>query len=477
LNGFLKGAAVTVALMLTDLGAYFASLFIAWAARQEVFYRLVEGLHSGFSYGYYMELWWIPLITGFFLTYFGLYTARLPFWDETKWLLHALTISMLVMMTVVTLGRMEGRVSRVVLMLLWGCSLAVFPTFRFLAKRALFKSGVLTEKVLILGAGDTGRLVQRWLRREKHIGYEVIGFLDDDPAKAGTFVDGSKVFGGIRHYTRFVKELRINTIIVAIPSLAAAEVSSLAFRIQQDVKNTLIVPDISGIALLNTRMMHLFYEETFLLQIGNNLKSLPNMLVKRAFDLAVSLALLPFLVMLIVIIGLSIKLESRGPVFYSHRRVGRGGRLFNCYKFRTMALDAEERLAELLRSNSETRDEWQKYWKLRNDPRVTRIGSLLRKTSLDELPQIFNVLKGEMSLIGPRPYLPRELDQLGAGIEAITKVAPGITGLWQVSGRSDTTYLNRIRLDTWYIMNWTLWLDVYILLKTVMVVLSTKGGR
>ncbi|MCI4626383.1 MAG: sugar transferase, partial [Candidatus Magnetoovum sp. WYHC-5] len=184
-----------------------------------------------------------------------------------------------------------------------------------------------------------------------------------------------------------------------------------------------------------------------------------------------------FRLLRIIIIGVLIKCETRGPVFYSHLRVGKDGRHFKCYKFRTMVKDAEERLKELLQRDVNVKDEWEKHWKLKNDPRITKIGLFLRKTSLDELPQIFNVLKGDMSLTGPRPYLLRELPIVEDGMNTITKVVPGITGLWQVSGRSDTDYRYRIRLDIWYIMNWSLWLDVLILLKTIKVVILMKGVR
>jgi undecaprenyl-phosphate galactose phosphotransferase len=164
-------------------------------------------------------------------------------------------------------------------------------------------------------------------------------------------------------------------------------------------------------------------------------------------------------------------------VIYSHYRIGRKGKIFKCYKFRTMQKDAEEKLQELLQKDSSARLQWEQYWKLIDDPRVTRVGRFLRKTSLDELPQILNVLKGEMSLIGPRPYLLREKDAIQDKLEIITSVAPGITGLWQVSGRNDITYQHRIKLDVWYIMNWSLWLDIYILIKTIKVVLGMRGAR
>lgn len=165
-----------------------------------------------------------------------------------------------------------------------------------------------------------------------------------------------------------------------------------------------------------------------------------------------------------------------GYAVYAHERIGENGRPFRCYKFRTMYKDAEEKLQEILSLDEAIRTEWENNWKLRDDPRITKIGKFLRKTSLDELPQIFNVMKGEMSVVGPRPYLPREKADIDDNIHIITSAKPGITGLWQVSGRSNTGYRYRIKLDTWYVMNWSLWLDIVIILKTIKVVLKAEGA-
>jgi undecaprenyl-phosphate galactose phosphotransferase len=190
----------------------------------------------------------------------------------------------------------------------------------------------------------------------------------------------------------------------------------------------------------------------------------------------VSVALMPAILPLIGILGVIIRMETPGLSIYAHERIGKNGRGFRCYKFRTMHKDAEEKLKGMLEDNEQLRSEWENSWKLKEDPRVTRIGYFLRKSSLDELPQIFNVLKGEMSLVGPRPYLPRERMDIEENIQIICSAKPGITGLWQVSGRSDTHYKYRVKLDAWYVMNWSLWLDIAIIFKTIRVVLQSKGA-
>jgi Undecaprenyl-phosphate galactose phosphotransferase WbaP len=179
-----------------------------------------------------------------------------------------------------------------------------------------------------------------------------------------------------------------------------------------------------------------------------------------------------------ILLGIAalIKLESRGKVFFGHERLGRDGEKFTAWKFRTMVADADAALERYLQANPELRAEWEENRKLKNDPRITRVGKILRKTSLDELPQILNVLKGEMSLVGPRPIVEDEVPYYGSRFKLLTFVPPGITGLWQVSGRTDTSYDTRVRLDEYYVRNWSIWLDISILMRTFLVVIKGEGA-
>jgi len=193
------------------------------------------------------------------------------------------------------------------------------------------------------------------------------------------------------------------------------------------------------------------------------------------FDLVIALMLLVLLALPLVYLAWQIRRDG-GPAIFAHTRVGQYGREFACFKFRTMCMDAEEQLRILLASDPAVRDEWERDFKLRNDPRITKIGQFLRKTSLDELPQIFNVIRGEMSLVGPRPVIQAELAQYKEDVDYFLMVRPGITGLWQVSGRNELAYDTRVYLDTWYVKNWSLWYDIAILFKTIKVVLERKGA-
>ena len=197
---------------------------------------------------------------------------------------------------------------------------------------------------------------------------------------------------------------------------------------------------------------------------------------KRLMDIILALFAIICGSPVFLLTALLVKLTSPGPIIFSQIRVGRFGRHFKVYKFRSMCVDAKEKLEELLANDPEARAEWERDFKLKNDPRITKSGAFLRKTSLDELPQIFNVLRGEMSLVGPRPIIQEELERYGEHAADYLMVKPGITGMWQVSGRSDIDYAERVNLDSWYVRNWSVWIDVMLLWRTFDVVIRRKGA-
>ena len=201
-----------------------------------------------------------------------------------------------------------------------------------------------------------------------------------------------------------------------------------------------------------------------------------NRIMKRIFDIVATVCGGIFILPFMLIIAIIIYLDSGGPIIYKQKRVGRNGKEFNFYKFRSMVKNADTILEEYLNTHEDEKKEWQKNFKLKNDPRVTKIGKIIRKTSIDELPQLWNVLIGDMSLVGPRPLLPNEVERYSSYIEDYKLVLPGLTGVWQVSGRSDTTFEERVIMDSWYIHNWSVWIDIVYLLKTVLVVVKSKGA-
>ncbi len=477
-----KNAARIIFFLCVDLLAFYCALVLAFFTRKLAHY-LFPGvvIELLFSLRYFIEIWWLPLIFVSFISYARLYTKKLPFWDETKELIKAVTISAIAVLALITLGKMTDEISRLTMILLWFYGLFIFPLSRLLGETVLNKTGLWQENVIIIGAGDAGIAAAKGIIAERHAGYHLIGFLDDADDKIGTGIEINgkryKIFGKIKHYTKFINILNISTIIIALPSLPVDELTELTNTIQKHAKNILLIPDIKGIALMNTELYHLFAQQLFLFKINNNLKSPSNRFMKRAFDIIVSFVFLPLLLPLIGILGLLIKLDSPGPVLYRHRRIGLGGTPFSVYKFRSMHRDSPERLGKILNSDPSAKTEWETSFKLKNDPRITRMGNFLRKTSLDELPQIFNVLKGEMSFVGPRPVLDEEISMhYKEYADYYHMVRPGITGLWQVSGRNDVDYETRVRLDVWYVLNWSIWLDVLMLLRTIRVVLKREGA-
>ncbi len=481
----IKRAMQAFMLMLIDFIAFYTSLLLAMLMRSYIlpyFFNIKE--HSLRWYcEAHLSLWWLPIVFVFAIAYEGLYFKRLPFWEEVRTLLQAVTIAFLIVLAFVSLGKLSPRVSRLVLTMMWLIGLIIFPLCRWIGKKILSFAGIWQQNVLILGAGNAGLAVLKGLERENLLGYKVIGFLDDNPEKIGLTIQTSestqqyRIFGKTHQFKKFVRMMKISTIVIAMPSLDPIKHSKIVSEVQRYVSHVLLVPQLKGIALLNTELRALFMEQLFLLNIRNNLKSLYARIIKRSFDIIVSSACLILLSPLFVILYISVKLTSKGPVFFVQKRPGKDGKIINVYKFRTMYLDGDERLKKALQEDPKLAEEWRIYRKLKTaDPRVTPIGKFLRKFSLDELPQIYNVFIGNMSMVGPRPYLLDELHQIGEAADIILMAKPGLCGLWQCSGRNELSFEDRVQLEEWYVLNWSLWLDIILMFKTAGVVLTAKGA-
>lgn len=472
----IRTQAEVLALFLIDLLSLAIIFRISVYVRKEVLPLVYPAFPAELPFVMITDLWWVFLIWIFFLLYEGLYTKRFSFWDEIKSLWKVSFLSTAGIFIVVSIGKLSADISRTVIVLMGVISVLFFPAVRIMLKKVLRKLGFLQRRVLVLGAGKTGRLIVAALRREPNYGYKVVGFVDDDPGKVGENIEGIKVHRGIDRAQSYIRRCNIEDLFIAMPGAGKERVQGLINNLQHKVERILFVPDIYGIAVLGTGLRHFFHEEVLAFEIENNLSNPLNMIIKRSFDFLVSALLIPLLAVPMAVIAVLIRMDSHGPAFFSQPRIGERGRIFRCLKFRTMHDDAEERLHEIIDNDPESKREWEERWKLKNDPRITRIGRFLRRTSLDELPQIVNVLKGEMSFVGPRPYLVRERKEMGDAERTILMTRPGITGLWQVSGRSTMSYDYRISLDSWYVRNWNLWLDIVILFKTVRIVLKREGA-
>jgi Undecaprenyl-phosphate galactose phosphotransferase WbaP len=270
------------------------------------------------------------------------------------------------------------------------------------------------------------------------------------------------------------QSLQIPYAIVAMPGVPRDRLLPLIERYGRSFPHLLIIPDLFGISSLwvepkdLTGVLGLEVRQQLLLPGPRFTK----FLLETGIAIVFSLLMLP----LIAIVAILIKLDSPGPIFYGHRRIGRGGRSFTAWKFRTMVRNSDQVLSLYLSDNPQAQALWAQDRKLKHDPRITRIGYFLRRSSLDELPQLWNVLCWEMSLVGPRPIVHDEVHHYEDKFDLYMRVLPGITGLWQVSGRNNTTYPERVNLDAYYVRNWSVWLDIYILLKTVWVVVRGDGA-
>lgn len=462
-------------LFLADLVTIFLILQTAIFIRKNILPYFLE--FPPFPAKNFTFFWWVFPVWVFFFIYEGLYSKRFSFWDEVKTLWKAAFFSTLGVFTILYLGKFGEKVSRTVLVVMGIISFPMIPIIRINAKKLLIQVGLLKSKGLIIGAGKTGELIFKALKREPNFGLNVVGFLDDDPEKIGKRIEGIRIHGGVEQAQKYIGKCGIEDVIIAMPGCEKSKLISLINKLQHKTQNILLIPDLFGITVLGTNLQHFFQEQAIGLEVKNNLAKPLNIFIKKIFDIIVSFLILIALSVPMLIIAFLIRINSRGPAIFSQERIGKNDRPFRCHKFRTMYTDAEERFNAFMGDNPDAQNEWRNHWKLKNDPRITKIGRFLRKTSLDELPQIFNVLKGDMSLVGPRPVTRKEIDEYYKDHAKLCfGVPPGITGLWQVSGRSNTSYDYRIALDSWYVRNWNMWLDIVILLKTVKAVINQEGA-
>jgi len=429
---------------------------------------------GSFNPALYVSLW--PVIGLFVLAYalMGLYPGigKAPA-EELRQLTLTTTLVYLVLGAAAFLFKVGDTYSRATFLGAWALSVVLVPLSRALTRHLFAHRKWWGYPAVVLGAGETGRMVVQMLKRQPGLGLKPVAVLDDDPEKQGV-MEGVPVPGGLDMAPALARELRVRHAIVAMPGVPRAKLLEILEQHGRAFPHLVLIPDLFGFSSLWVTTKDL--GGILGLEVRQQLLLPGPRLAKRIIDVGLSLIggllLLPFL----ALIAILIKLDSPGPVLYGHTRIGHNGQRFKAWKFRSMVKDADEVLKEYLEKHPELREEWERDQKLRSDPRVTRIGRILRQTSLDELPQLWNVLRGEMSLVGPRPIVQDEVIKYGEKFALYIKVKPGMTGLWQVSGRNDTTYQERVNLDTYYIRNWSLWLDLYILARTVWVVLTRKGA-
>lgn len=468
---------VALALLAADLLALLLSLIFAllllWVFRYEriggdffVWWGL-EGYGQALAFvllGIYCCLqFWIK----------GHYEKRIPFWDELFVIVQVLFGASMLNIMVVFL--MHGSLSRFMWPISWGLVLCFTPLLRGVARRCLIRLGHWSQPVLILGVGENAEAAWRALNSEARLGFNVQGFVQLPGATPLTSLPAPVTVIQKKQILSWFEQRKGAHLIVALEASEMEHYASVVEQLALSTQDMFLVPPVSGMPLVGLTPQHFFRQEVLMLAVHNNLENFPRQVFKRGFDVFCALAGLTLLAPLFVFLFWRIRCDG-GSALYDQERVGRGGRKFRCLKFRTMVPDSAQALERLLQTDAAAMDEWRLGHKLKHDPRITSIGRFLRSSSLDELPQLWNVLRGEMSLVGPRPVVPEELECYGERVDLYLQVRPGMSGLWQVSGRNNTSYEERVSLDAWYIKNWSLWYDIVIICKTVRVVFNRQGA-
>jgi exopolysaccharide biosynthesis polyprenyl glycosylphosphotransferase len=348
--------------------------------------------------------------------------------------------------------------------------LAIARAVDLVIQGQLRKRGYGVQRVLIVGAGETGRMIMRNTAAQPELGYHVVGFVDDKPERGNRNLGRFKGLGSTDQIEEIIKEQAVDVVILALPWLYHRKILGIIGQCERLKVAVRIVPDLFQLSLSQVDIDDL----NGIPLIGTKQVSIKgwNLALKRGLDLMVSGLFLVLLSPLLLIIAVLVRLDSPGPAIFRQTRIGRGGRQFTVYKFRTMRQGAEQELGTLQNLN----EAQGALFKIKEDPRRTALGKFLRRRSLDELPQLYNVLRGEMSMVGPRPQLVGEVEQYQAWHKKRLETWPGMTGLWQVSGRSDLSFDDMVLLDVYYVENWSLLLDLRIALKTIPAFLLGTGA-
>jgi Undecaprenyl-phosphate galactose phosphotransferase WbaP len=380
----------------------------------------------------------------------------------------------LAMVAIFAVGFQVEELSRLQLVSFFLGLLILAPLMQYSVKRGLKKVGLWGKPVVVLSYRETGTNIATLLDQKWELGYNPIAVFNYRLGKTESPSDSVEHQRVLANVVDLARERAVDTAIFAMPLARREQLAMLVGQASVSFKHVLVIPDLNGVT--NSAVVARDLAGTFAVEIKYNLLNPWALRAKRASDLVATVIGGTLVVPLLGVLALLVYLESRGPVFYTDRRMGQNGNLFSCVKFCTMVPDAEALLQRMLEKDPRLREEYSTYHKLHDDPRVTAVGRFLRKTSLDELPQLWNVLRGEMSLVGPRPYLPRESKEIGIAQSEILRVPPGISGPWQVAGRNQSSFGERVQMDVHYVRDWSIWLDIVLLARTMKTVLLGRGA-
>ena len=405
---------------------YFAILFSEYEALG--IYRLINDVNYQ-MHGSSIYIW-VPLILLLFLGSSKAYIHMQPLLTTMQDVFRSVCYGVVACILILYMFKASLLAARLYVVITFSLILINIYILRYVTRLLLKKYHLFTEPIIMIGAGLTAERVIDYFQKDLGYRYIVTGLLDDHPERVSPAItDHYMLLGGFDDAEKVIKNSGVQTVIITAPGLAKDKLSKLIADIQPNVRYINYVPDLIGTPMASISVDTLFSEQIMLLKLRNNLARRRNRIFKRIFDLVLTIGGGLIILPIILILMLIVKMDSKGDIFYNADRIGRNGKLFKCYKFRSMYVNSDEILKEYLDTHYESEIEWETYAKLRGyDPRVTKAGVWMRKTSLDELPQLWNVIKGDMSLVGPRPYLPREKEAIGEILSTICLATPGITG-------------------------------------------------
>lgn len=465
---------VSTVLALSDFLSFIISIYLAMGLVSSTFSKNENIAIFAHNEGWVALHWLLAFCcVGWYAVRLRHYFYRKTFWFELKEILRTLVIFAVIEIAIIAFTTWSY--SRLLWMSTWVFVLILVPISRMMTKRALNGLGYWQRDTWIIGSGNNAREAYKAVNSERNLGLNIVGFIaSEGGASAGGHIDGITVScNDINWLDTKDKQTQF---IVAVES-DQSEIRNTWLRnfMIKGFRYVSVIPTLRGMPLDSTDVSFIFSHEVMIFRVQQNLAKWSSRVLKRMFDIVGSIAIIILLSPLLLYISRKVQRDG-GPAIYGHERIGKDGEPFKCLKFRSMVINSQEVLENLLSTDLDAKKEWDATFKLKNDPRITKIGGFLRRTSLDELPQLFNVLKGEMSLVGPRPIITAELERYNDEVDYYLLSKPGMTGLWQVSGRSDVDYETRVYLDAWYVKNWSMWNDIAILFKTVGVVLRKDGA-
>lgn len=460
----MKKAVSFLAVLLADIFSLILSFRVAYFLRINIIPTVFNVENPWFfPVEHFYKMYYLLFVFILIFSYEKLYTRRYEFFEEFIYITRGLFISVVIIAVIIYLSRAYENFARTIPILMMLTGMIIVPLVRYTMKKILMASGFYIKNAAVVGSAEETALVVPTFKKLESIGYRIADVLEPGAVETAGKIE------------QLARRDKVETVIIVPKGIEEERLNRLINRCENHVKEIRIVSDSTYLKTIGVETEYI--DELLVMRMANNLLSPFNRFFKRVFDLLVSVIGIILLLPLFMVITILIKMDSRGTILFIQERFGKGGKKFKLLKFRTMYEDADEKLKEYLVQHPLLQEEWEHYKKLKSfDPRITRIGKFLRRFSLDEAPQIFNVLIGEMSIVGPRPYLVREKEEIEQSAAIIFRVNSGLTGLWQIRGRSDLSFETRLKLDEFYVRNWSLFLDIIIILKTFGVVIKGKGA-